>query len=273
VIRTAALCLLVLAGAAAAHAQEVNIYSEFLRFNPYGEVIAPDRESSPREILSPAVPRNGHLVVHVVVTAPSGTNYFLYTGQNPSEILQINVYREYFTKCGEDYCPEWLSPVNLPAFGAIPESLEQMPGQTTRCYLMDIYVPPDVPPRRVRVEALIKVGYWLVAPMEVRVVEPTVPTTGAIVQEDLAPLTARSSDTAQRQLLRYLAGLPPELPPTLLRVRDFIQRNAAEDMLVAQSLGVRTPRLDLLAYTPLLWPSTGAEWYLGIRDLIYRYQP
>jgi hypothetical protein len=46
----------------AANAQEINVYSEFLRFNPYGEVVRQDREIRPREVLSPAVPRNGHRI-------------------------------------------------------------------------------------------------------------------------------------------------------------------------------------------------------------------
>ncbi|MES1260404.1 MAG: hypothetical protein ABUS49_01615 [Acidobacteriota bacterium] len=253
-------------------AQEISIYSEFLRFNPQGEVVAQDREWNPREILSPAVPRNGHLSVHVVVTAPAGTNYFLYAGQSPSDIVQIRVYREHFVPCGVDYCPEWLTEQRLPAFGAMPESISRLPGQTTRCYLFDIWVPPDVPPRRVRVEALLKVGYWLVAPMELRVIAPVLPDTGAVSRvEDIAPMEARSSDTAQRQLVRYLYGLPPEFPPGILRVRDILQRNAAEDMLVAKSMGVRNPQLDLMSWTPFVFPRTGAEWYLRVRDFIYRY--
>lgn len=258
----------------ALNAQEISIYSEFLRFNPWGEVVSQDREWNPREILSPAVPRNGHLSVHVVVTAPAGTNYFLYAGQSPSEIVQIKIYREHFVPCGEDFCPDWLTEQHLPSFGAMPESIYRLPGQTTRCYLLDIWIPPDVPPRRVRVEALLKVGYWLVAPMEVRVIAPTVPSTkGLPVVEDIAPLEARSSDTAQRQLLRYVNGLPPELPPGIIRVRDILQRNAAEDMLVARTSGFGGPQLNTLAWYPFVFPQTGGEWYLRARDLIYRYNP
>ena len=137
----------------------------------------------------------------------------------------------------------------------------------------DAYVvPPDVPPRRVRIEALLKVGYWMVAPLEVRVIEPTVPNTrGLPVREDIAPIGARSSDTAQRQLLRYLDGLDPEMPPGILRVRDVIQRNAAEDMLVARALRVRGPELNLMSWWPYTFPDFGAEWYLRVRDFIYRY--
>jgi hypothetical protein len=256
----------------AARAQEIEIYSEFQRFDPFGHAVPQDRDMRPREVLSPAVPRNGHLSVHVVVTAPSGTNYFLYEGQSPADILRVRIYREYFVRCGDDYCPDYLTEQKSPSFGAIPESVHDMPDQTTRCYLLDIWVPPDVPPRRVRIEALLKVGIWMVAPMEVRVIEPTVPDArGLPVAEDIAPLTAASSATAQRQLFRYLDGLPPEMPPGILRVRDIIQRNAAEDMLVAQSLGIRAPELLWLASSPLAFPELGAEWYLRVRDFIYRY--
>lgn len=256
----------------AANAQDISVYSEFLRFNPFGEVVAQDREWNPREILSPAVPRNGHLSVHVVVTAPAGTNYFVYAGQSPSDTVEIKVYREHFVPCGQDYCPDWLTEQRMPSFGAIPESRERMPEQTTRVYLFDIRVPPDVPPRRVRVEALLKVGYWLVAPMELRVIAPVLPDTSGLERvEDIAPLEARSSDTAQRQLIRYVNGLPPEYPRGILRVRDILQRNAAEDMLLAKSMGFQTPQLNLMLWTPFVFPQTGAEWYLRVRDLIYRY--
>lgn len=270
-------------------AQDIRLYSEFERFDPYGNPAAPDRDMAPREILSPAMPRNGHLTLHIVVTGPAGTNYLLYAGTNPPNILRFKVYREYFTRCGNGYCPDWLTEQKLPAFGAIPEYLPDLsgpaiPNQTARCYLLDIYAPPDVPPRRVRVEALLKVGTWLVAPMEVRVVAPRVPETGIPeTAEDLALIDAPASATAGIQLFRYLAGLPPEYPKQLLRVRDFIQRNAAEDMLLAHSLGGNSasagsthdaptfPELNLLSWLPFVYPQLGSEWYLKVRDFLYRF--
>lgn len=256
-----------------ARAQEINIYSEFERFDPFGQPVPQDRDMQPRELLSPAVPRNGHLSVHVVVTAPSGTNYFLYAGENPIDVVKVKIYREHFVRCGEDFCPDWLTEVRSPAFGAMPESVRDMPDQTTRCYLFDIYVPPDVPPRRVRIEALLKVGYWMVAPLEIRVIEPTLPDTGSLpVRPGMFSTEASSSAIAQRQLLRFLNGLDPEMPPGLLRVSDIIQRNAAEDMLLAKSLGiVGAPELNTMAWWPYAMPVLGAEWYLRVRDFIYRY--
>lgn len=118
--------------------------------------------------------------------------------------------------------------------------------------------------------------------MEVRIVAPAVPEEqGPISREDLAPINAPSSTTAQIQLLRYLDGLPPERPRQLLRVRDFIQRNAAEDMLLARSLQPAAavfPELNLLSWWPFVYSHAGgdrlgAEWYLKVRDFLYRFDP
>ena len=269
------------------HAQEIRLYSEFQRFDPFGQPVPADRGAPPREILSPAMARNGHLSLHVVITGPAGSNYFLYIGSNPPDIVQTKLYREYFTRCGDDYCPDWLVPQNLPAFGAIPEfrhdvARPALDKQTTRCYLLDIWAPPATPPRRVRVEALLKTGIWQVAPLEVRIMAPTVPDAGGarLYEEDIAPVEAPSSATARIQLLRYLAELPVQFPPGLLRVADIVQRNAAEDMLVARALqsnagkestGAPFADLNMLAWSPFAWPGQGAEWYLKVRDFLYRF--
>jgi hypothetical protein len=274
-------------------AQEIRIYSEFERFDPFGNPVEADRDMLPREIISPAMARNGHLSVHVVVTAPAGTNYFLYSATNPPDILEVTIYREHFAPCGDSYCPDWLTAQPSPSFGVIPELLHNsgspaMNNQTTRSYLFDIKATADTPPRRVRVEALLKLATWYVAPMEVRIVAPTVPQpTQSIFKEDLAPIDAPSSATARIQLFRYLAGLPPEWPRQLLRVRDMIQRNAAEDMLLARIHETQTseaaphrdprfPELNLLSWWPFVYPHTGAdqlgaEWYLKVRDFLYRF--
>ena len=277
-----ALSLTLLLYCAAARAQDIRIFSEFERFDPFGNPVPQDRDMTPREILSPAMPRNGHLSVHVVITAPAGTNYFLYAATNPPDILRVRIYREHFTPCGvNEYCPDWLTEQNPPSFGVIPElvhdfSRPAMSNQNTRCYLFDIESIADTPPRRVRVEALIKSGTWYVAPMEVRIVAPKVPVPeNRLLAENIASMNAPSSDTARIQLFRYLAGLPPEFPPRLLRVRDFIQRNAAEDMLLARSLERqrgRFPELNLLAWWPLAYPGVGPEWYLRVRDFLDRLE-
>ena len=131
-IRRAVLILILSLFGYAVQAQDIEIHSEFQRYNPFGDVVRQDHERNPREVLSPAVPRNGHLTVQVVVTAPASTNYFLYAGANPADTLKVTIYREHFVPCGDEHCPEWLTEVPSPAFGAIPESASRMPNQTSR---------------------------------------------------------------------------------------------------------------------------------------------
>jgi hypothetical protein len=260
-------------------AQQIRIYSEFERFDPFGIAVAPDRDFAPREVLSPTIARNGHLSVHVVITAPRGTNYFLYVASNPPDILTLNLFREFFNRCGAGYCPDWIVEQRTPAFGAIPESLFELNNQTTRCYLLDIKARADTPPRRVRVEALLKIGTWQVAPMEVRIMAPTVPDSpgSTLAEENIAPIEAPSSVTAQIQLLRYLTGLMPQMPERIIRLREITQRNAAEDVLLARSFDLRAgrsslPELNLLSWSPVRWPQVGAEWYLRIRDFLHNFE-
>lgn len=258
--------------AVVARPQQIGIVSEFERFDPFGKPVAADRDLIPREVLSPAVPRNGHLSVRVLVSGPPHSNYLLYFTSNPPGILKLTMYREFFEPCGDSFCPDWLTRIDSPSFGAIPESLFAMPEQNTRSYLLDIRAPVDTPPRRVRVEVLLKTGIWQVAPMEVRITAPVVPARKGIHREDIAPLSASSAATAERQLARYLADLEPEFPTGILRARDIVQRNGAEDMLLARSLRAHIPDLNALAWTPLAFPGVGAEWYLRVRDLLYSWQ-
>src|SRR5579883_1422350 len=72
--------ILLILMAAGLRAQSVEIHSEFQRINPFGEIVRVDRSASPREILSPELPRNAHSVFHVSVSVPQNTSYFLYVG-------------------------------------------------------------------------------------------------------------------------------------------------------------------------------------------------
>lgn len=250
-------------------AQQIAIVSELERYDPFGSPVAADRDLKSREILSPAVPRNGHLSVRVLVTGPPHSNYLLYFASNPPGIVQLTMYRESFVECSGSWYPDWLTEVSSPSFGAIPESVLQNSAQTTRSYLLDIRMPAAILPRRLRVEVLLKTGTWQVAPMEVRITRPVVPEKRRFIHEDIAATDQPSVATAERQMARYLAGLEPEFPPAILRTRDILQRNAAEDMLLARSLRPDVPELNILAWTPLMFPEAGAEWYLRVRDFLY----
>jgi hypothetical protein len=265
-------------------AQTVEIHSEFQRINPFGEIVAADRSEHPREILSPEIPRNAHSVFHVSVTAPANTTYFLYVGSNPGNIIETTVYKEEFVRAGDEWIPDTLEPVKLPAFGYIPDFAAGIPGQTTRCYLLDIWVPPQADVRRVRVEVLLKIGIWYVAPMEVRIGEARVPrhdTTPhfSIRDQDDWPGVGESIDLgAMDCLARYLLGWPQTWNGGTANIRSVIRRGAEQDMAIARQHPKPPQFLWFLAEDGMLervmsgtgahW--SGAEWYLRVRDWIYR---
>jgi hypothetical protein len=237
--------------------------------------VAIDRAETPREILSPAIARGAHASFHLAVSVPPGESYFLYVASNPEGACGIKLYRERFAKTGAEWIPDSLVEVRaLPDFGVIPDPAESIPGQTTRVYLLDIAVPADAKPGRFRVEAQLKVGTWIVRPLEVRVFSPQVPALPAAAgAAPRVPALGEGADSSASELLdRYFAGKfdPVRFEPGT--VREVILRDVIQDLLLAGPFNAAQPRP---AAVRKLWESreprkkTGAEWYLKIRDYLY----
>ena len=272
--------LSILLAAAPLAAQSLEIHSEFQRIDPFGRTLPIDRSEYPREILSPELPRNAHSIFNISVTVPPNTSYFLYIGSNPGNIIQTTMYKEDFTKVGDQWIPDALSPLHMPSFGFMPDSAAEIPGQTTRCYLLDIWVPPDADVRRVRVEVLLKIGVWYVAPMEVRIVAAKVPPHPAAAPDDrpLPAIDARADLPAMDCLAAYLLGRPQTWTPEDLTLRSFIRRAAEQDTAIARLQNGVPQQLWFTAEDGILqwWMQnpafrwSGAEWYLRARDWIYR---
>ena len=268
-------------------AQSLQVYSEFQRVDPYGEILPIDRARQPREILSPAVARNAFASFQIVVTAPPNTNYFLYVVTNPGDQFRITLYKEQFVNTALGWIPDALEPMRLPCFGTMPDAEVDIPGQTTRTYLLDVWVPPETLVRRVRLEVLLKTGGWMVAPMEVRVVAARVPQAPDVAAP-VSGVTDRSDAAVWGPVDHYLFKFPEPAETHSLTLRDIIRRNAAQDMALAQSIeSARYPRaasLDLMLAAssviaaswfaePVFANPQGAEWYLRVRDLLLRYVP
>jgi hypothetical protein len=230
------------------HAQslELRVLSEFQRVEPSGAIVAPDKYGKPREILSPAVVRNAYASFLVAVTAPSKTMYFLYVQANPANVVGWKFY--------EVKELDRLQEVRLPAFGIIPD------GVSTRLYLVDVWVPAETTPGGMRLEVLAKTDTWRIAPMELRILRPKaadLPKTG--VNRPLPPVSAPAAAAARQVVEAFLEGreLPANLPADSLRA--IIRRNALQDMTLAEPEDLRS-RLS----------EGGGEWYLKIRDHLYR---
>jgi hypothetical protein len=204
----------------------LNVYSEFARIHADGRVTAPE---NPREILSPAIVRNGFTSFQVVVEAKPGEKYALYVGLNPPDAVKVTLYRE----SGAD-----LEPVDLPFRGDGPA-----------VFWMDVWCDRAAPVRRVKIEPEVSVaGDWARYPMEARVMEATVPDPARPAVADLREFLcarAREEDAltgmherngrqdaamappaSKSDLLRQLGNCKAlaENPEAYLRVRDYLFR-------------------------------------------------
>jgi len=271
------LLMLLAMAAGSLAAQSVDIYSEFSRVDPLGAIVAADRGSQPRETLSPAVSRNAWASFHVVIAAPPQTTYLLYVVTNPLNACRVALYKEHFVKTAAGWVPDRLTELkHLPDFGVIPDPEDGVGEQTARAYLLDLWIPPNAEIARFRLEVQLKVGTWVIRPMEVRVIAPRVPDLHVATEPvPLPPVSSGADAVALGALLDPNARTYP-LPAT---VRAIILRNAVQDMALASRLDAAVAGPEALRQRWEILKSasgdsvvprpTGAERYLRLRDWIY----
>ena len=275
------LCCLLLAGPVPA--QSLRVLSEFQRVDPFGDVVPVDRTPQPREILSPGVARNAFASFHIAATAPEREPFFVYVQTNPPDVFQISLYKELYAKTEAGWIPDVLEPMKQPIFDTLPYFPMPIAGQTTSSYWMDIWVPAETAVERVRLEVLMKIGQgWIVYPMEVRVMPAVAP---AIQERQVAlpPVAARADAAVYGPFRNFLCHAHEPGRKDRLSVRRLIHRNAVQDLALARALDGRGDdlRAELLhragaldkkqwCQSPAVPEPQGAEWFLRIRDAIYR---
>jgi hypothetical protein len=221
---------------AALMAQPLRVYSEFARLGASGEVVSP---AEPREILSPAIARNGFSSFQIVVQVAKGTRYWLYVGQNPEDSVKITLYR-----VAEDR----LEPVDIP-----------YQGDQTQVFWMDLWADGDAPVRRIKVEPQLNLaGDWVIYPMEVRVMSATIPK-GRWPDGSAAPSEVMRS---------FLCGTKTALRATPEQAAGLRFRNAQQDVALARQAN-RDDLLRLLGGCEAR-PPEDPEWYLRVRDHLLR---
>jgi hypothetical protein len=235
-------------------APRVEIYSEFVRADPFGSVVAADRGAKPREILSPAGPRGANLSFHVAVTAPERASYFLYLVPNPLEACGVRLFREHFA----GGVPDRLEEIRrLPEFGVMPDPEQRTPGQKTSVYLLDLAIPRETKLAGFRLEVQVKMGNWMVRPLEVRVLPWAMPELPAAGEGAVAPVAAAARATADLAVGEFRAGRPARWDGRMGTVRDVIRRNAVADLQLVQEV-VGMPAVE-----------AGPEGFLKFRSALY----
>ncbi len=221
-------------GISAAWAQSISVYSEFVRIDQSGRVVAPE---TPREILSPAIVRNGFTSFQIAVQAEAGLQWKLYVGQNPDNAVRLTLYRK---------SSEALEKVSIP-----------VEGEGSQVFWMDVWTERTAPVQRIKIEPeLYARGDWVTYPMEARVME------------------ARAPDAGPGGSIHSLlcGGAAPAAPTSDVAKLQF--RNAQQDAALAERASKDELKKDelkkLYGACDAAPPADNPEWYLRIRDYLFR---
>jgi hypothetical protein len=226
-----------LVAASALIAQPVRVFSEFAHIDASGEVLAPP---DPREILSPAIARNAFTSFQMVVQVPKGTPYRLHISQNPDNAVRLTVFREIGDR---------LEPVVLP-----------YSSETTQVFWMDVWTERNAPVRRIKIEPQLRVNDdWVEYPIEARVMEATVPD---------GPWPEGSA-AAAAVMRGYVCGTAVNpAPVTRITIARLRYRNVQQDLALAARTSKEALRELIGGCNPPV--NEDAEWYLRIRDYLFR---
>jgi hypothetical protein len=221
--------------------QPLMVYTELAKIDTKGRVTSP---AFPREILSPAIVRNGFTSFQVVVDAPEGKLWELYVAQNPENAVAVTVF-----KVSGDRLEKVAQPVT---------------GSGAQVFWLDLHAAAEAPLERIKVEPQLHLDDdWIIYPMEGRITERVVPN---------APANGWPTGTATPEAVLRGVVCGTAVPagnagpaPTLAGLRF---RNAQQD----KALAVMLSKADLqqrFGACEAAWPSDNPERYLRVRDLVW----
>ncbi|MEQ1885862.1 MAG: hypothetical protein ABL967_12435 [Bryobacteraceae bacterium] len=230
-----------------ASAQPLRVYSEFVKIDAAGNVVAPE---SPREILSPAIARNAFATFQIVIQVPPDTPYTLRMGLNPENAVKYTFYRETDEKTPDG-----------PRLEAVSEYYED---SVTRVIWLDLWMDKDAPVRRIKVEPQLFINDdWVIYPMEMRVRDPQVPDSAAKGSGVLEPFAVMQAALCRKPL--PVASTPVVLTAASLRYRNALQDLAFAESAVASDKEEMKKRLGgCEAKVP-----ASPETYLRVRDYFF----
>jgi hypothetical protein len=225
--------------------------------------LGPGRE--PMEVISPAVLRNTWNTFVVGFRHRAGAPFGLQVGQNPAGSFSVRVYRGFPHL--EDQ--SLLEPVEFPLRARLPE------GSNCAVFFMDVWVPADATPGRVKLEVAVWASadgtnfYWTRHPMEVRVSANRAPDSSLALRPkscDL-PLETLLDVAAGAARGRCAAVVPECFDQEDVSALGLLERNLLQDLSIQKSLAgegkVCGPveagafRLDEYWRMRKLWSATG----------------
>ncbi len=173
--------LAVAAACGLASGAELVGYPEYVRPDPFGGVVAPDRAAGvvPWKTVKLGAARGGYVSFHLVAKADGEYTVSL----APKGPVQVDVFREWFhlTETDKSYYPDALVPVALPYRAKLPDPENRVSGQTAQAFWVDVWVPADAAPGVCRMEARLDAGKTAARlPVEIRVLPARIPAEDVV---------------------------------------------------------------------------------------------
>ena len=191
--------------------RSVEIYPEFRRMDPFGGVVAADRGlAAARDTFAGGRAQRLRVFPHAVSVPPKEC-YFLYVPPNPlTRVPRQRSTKSTSSKTSQGWIPDTADGgQRLPDFGVMPDPDDSIEGQTTRLYLLELWIPPNADVARFRLEVQLKVADWIVRPMELRVMEARVAGPCGWPAPPVLPAIEQGADAAALDVVReYLSGVP-----------------------------------------------------------------
>lgn len=169
---------LMLAGCAAA--ADLRLLPDYVRADPFGQVIEADRGTvAPARSLRIETARSAYVSCRILVTLPAAGAYTL----SVSAPFETEAFREWFhrEKAKGRYFPDALVPVTLPYSGAMPDADNKIAQQTAQTYWLDVWIPAGARAGTQNLTvALDSGGRKSAAQLEIVVLDAQVPDTDAV---------------------------------------------------------------------------------------------
>jgi hypothetical protein len=200
IARGLGLCLLS-ASCLRAEVVALKAYPEFLRVDPFGQVVKPDRAADRaqaalaqgRRTISLKGARGGYVSFHLVAELSDAQSYSLELSPAPGESrnktdssIQTDVYREWFHYVDSDksYYPDALIPIQLPYHSSFPEPDNRIAGQKAQAFWVDIWIPTSARPGLYLVHAVLKAANHSAAlPIALNVMSAVIPDRDVVTMD------------------------------------------------------------------------------------------
>jgi hypothetical protein len=237
ILRNSLLFASLLAGAC--QAQQLRALQECFRPDPFGGIVASDRQGAEwLKQVNLRAGRGSYASFHLVVNSKASADFKL-SVRFP---LPVDVYREWFHFNTPDkkYYPDALIPVSLPHQFQIPDAGNTIPSQTAQAFWIDLWIPAATEPQTYRGEAIVSTSSGReTLPIELTVIPAIVPQDDAVILDNNSYGTSWLVNQYPKTLahFRESAGASPESEGKLIDLIHAYHRIFYENRGVFHQLG------------------------------------